>query len=192
MDKIKILVIAGSLREESFSKKTARFFVGLLTKKGVEAEFVDLRDLEIPVYDGDVQEKAFPKGAQALKDKIVAADAVLIVTPEYNHAPSGVLKNAINWSSRPYGTSAFTDKLVGMASISTGRIGGARALLDLRVSLAETGAWVMPNEVSIGMVDKLLGEDGQITDEQMKSVIDNLLGQLITWSERFRKIKNEG
>ncbi len=189
---IKILVFAGSLREESFSKKTARFFVGLLEKRGVEAEFVDLRDLEIPLYDGDLQEKVYPKGAQILKDKIVAADAFLIVTPEYNHTSSGVLKNAINWASRPYGTSAFTDKLVGISSISTGRIGGARALLDLRVSLAETGAWVMPQEVSIGMVDKLLGGDGQITDEQMKSVIDNFLGLLISWSERFRKINNEG
>lgn len=191
-DKVKIFGFAGSLRDGAYSKAVARFVTKLIQEKGTEAEFVDLKDLDIPLYDADVQEAGFPADAKNLKDKIRAADAVLIVSPEYNHASPGVLKNAINWMSRPYGDSAFEDKLVGMMSTSPGRVGGARALLDLRVSLAEMGAWVMPNEVSIGQVHELLNEKGEITDLQLVEIIQDFLDELILWTKRFKGMKKNG
>ena len=187
-NKVKILVFAGSLRDGAYSKSVAHFVMKLLKEKGVEAEFIDLKDLEIPLYDADVQNLRYPRGAQTLKDKIKALDAVLIVTPEYNHATPGVLKNAINWTSRPYGNSAFEDKLVAMISNSPGPTGGARALYDLRVSLAETGAWVLPDDVSIGGVHELLDEGSNIKEPQLVEIINGFLDELILWSKRFKRM----
>ena len=188
-NQVKILGFAGSLREGAYSKAVARFTLKLAKEKEVETEFVDLRDLAIPLYDGDLQERSFPKSVQILKDKIRAADAVLIVSPEYNHASPGALKNAINWASRPYGDSAFEDKLVAMMSTSPGRVGGARALIDLRTSLAEMGTWVMPSEVSIGQVHELLDQKGDISQPQLLEFIQDFLDQLILWAKRFKRMK---
>ena len=109
---MKILGFAGSLRENSFNKKVVRFTLKLAEEQGVKTEFLDLRDLNIPLYDGDLEESSFPESVEVFKEKIRTADAILISSPEYNHASPGVLKNALNWSSRPYGDAAFDGKLL--------------------------------------------------------------------------------
>ncbi len=188
-DRIKILGFAGSLREGSYNKKIVRFALKIAEEQGVETEFLDLRDLNIPPYDADLQEKAFPKGVQEFKNKIRAADAILISSPEYNHASPGVLKNALNWSSRPYGDAAFEGKLVGLMSAAPGRLGGARALIDLRTSLNEMGAWVYPPTVSIPGVSRVLDERENITDPELVEVIKDFLSGLISWAKRFQDLK---
>lgn len=189
--KLKILGFAGSLREDAYSKKVARFTLEKLSQMGVDTEFVDLRDFDIPLYDGDLQERAFPKGVQKFKNLIKEADAVLICSPEYNWASPGVLKNALNWSSRPYGDAAFDGKLVALMSSSPGRVGGARALLDLRTSLNEMSAWVYPPTVSVGAVHELLNEKGDIKDPQLVSAIEEFLSDFVVWARRFKEFGND-
>ena len=109
---MKILIFAGSLRRDSLNKKFAREALRLLSAKpGIETEFVDLQPLGIPVYDGDLEEASgVPAGVQELARKILAADALVISTPEYNGSIPGVLKNGIDWASRPVREAALTDR----------------------------------------------------------------------------------
>jgi len=190
-NQLRILGFAGSLRSGSYNKQIIKATLKITEEQGVKAEFLDLRDLNIPPYDADLQEKAFPKGAQELKNKIRAADAILISSPEYNHASPGVLKNALNWSSRPYGEAAFDNKLVGFMSASPGRLGGAGALIDLRTSLNEMGAWVYPPTVSIPGVSRVLDKNGNIADEDLVEIIKDFLSGLISWAKRFKEMKAE-
>lgn len=186
MDKIKVLGFAGSLRQGSYNKQVARFALNLAKEAGAETEFVDLRDLEIPPYDADLQERAFPEGAQEFKNKIRSADAVLISSPEYNHASPGVLKNALNWSSRPYGDAAFEGKLVGLMSASPGNRGGALALVDLKASFEEMGALVFSTTVSVSNVADVLDKQGNITNPNIVKKIKDLISGLILQSQEFK------
>lgn len=182
---MKILGFAGSLRTEAWSKKVIKTTLKLAEELGAETEYLDLKDLDIPLYDADL-EPNYPKGPQTFKDKIRAANAILICSPEYNWASPGVLKNAINWASRPYGNSALEGKLVGLMSSSPGRYGGARALIDLRMSLAETGAWVYPPTLSISEANQVFDEKGNIIDERLIESIKDFLISFIATAKKFK------
>lgn len=124
---MKIAVFVGSLQKDSHNKKIAKTLEGLLPE-GVEFDYVDLN---LPLYNQDL-EGEYPPEAQAAKDAVANADGVLFVTPEYNRSVPGVLKNAIDWVSRPYGQSAFEGKPVGIIGASIGPVGTALAQADLR------------------------------------------------------------
>lgn len=177
---MKILGFAGSLRTESFNKKIIKDTLKIAEELGAKTEYFDLRDATIPLYDGDLERSSFPKSVEKFKEKIRSADVVLISSPEYNHASPGVLKNVLNWSSRPHGDAAFEGKLVGLMSAAPGRFGGARALIDLRESLNEMEAWVYPSAVSIPGVMTVLNEKGDITDERLIEQIKDFLSSLIS------------
>jgi chromate reductase len=124
---ITILGFAGSLRKGSYNKALLRAAVEL-APSDVRIEVFDLEG--IPVFNQDLEEHP-PKRVREFKAKIRAADALLIATPEYNYSVPGVLKNAIDWASRPYGDNAFEDKPVALMSASNGMLGGARAQYQL-------------------------------------------------------------
>ena len=129
---IEVAVLVGSLRDESFNHRLAL----ALQKQGPEDwRYKNVRIDEVPYYDAD-EEKPMPDTVRKLKDSIEAADALMFVTPEYNRSVPGVLKNAIDWGSRPYGQNSFAGKPALVAGTSPGNIGTAVAQAHLRSMLA--------------------------------------------------------
>ena len=147
-----IIVLAGSLRKDSLNKKLAQAVTKLLQDKGVQAEFIDLKDYPMPLFDQDVEAQGTQEQALALKKKWIEADGIIICSPEYNSSYPGVLKNAIDWISRTFEEepSAFKTKVVGLMAASPGGLGGIRMLPQLRTLMANVGCIVVPTMVSIG------------------------------------------
>ena len=172
---IKILGIAGSVRKASFNKSALRAAQNLVPE-GASIEIFDIDGL--PGFNQD-EEKNPPAKVTELKAKIRAADAVLFVTPEYNYSIPGVLKNAIDWASRPYGDSAWKGKPVAVMGASVGVIGTARAQYHLRQVFVflDMDALNQP-EVMIN-ASKSFDDQGNLTDEQTKELVGKLLANLV-------------
>ena len=165
---MKIVALSGSLRKDSFNTALVREIIKL-APAGMEIEQAEIGD--VPLYNSDL-EAQFPPAAQALKDKIAAADGLIIVTPEYNRSIPGVLKNAIDWASRPYGKSSFTHKPVLIAGVSVGKIGTAIAQTHLRQVLSHLDANVIGQpELFLGPSGDILDAEGKIKDEGTKTLL---------------------
>ncbi|MCX5805990.1 MAG: NAD(P)H-dependent oxidoreductase [Proteobacteria bacterium] len=180
--KISILGFAGSLRKGSFNKAILRAAVELLPE---EAE-LDIFDLEgIPPFNQDL-ESQMPERVKEFKQKIRAADAILIATPEYNYSVPGVLKNAIDWASRPYGDNVFSGKPLALMGASIGMLGTARAQYHLRQTLVFLNVYPLNQpEIMIPFVEQKIDENGNLADEKTRSKIKELIESLISWTKRL-------
>jgi len=172
---VSILGIAGSLRRGSYN----RFALRAAQKLAPRGVAIDIFELDgIPLYNQD-QEKEPPAKVTDLKARIRAADAVLLVTPEYNYSIPGVLKNAIDWASRPYGDSAWAGKPVAVMGASIGALGTARAQYHLRQCFVFLDMDpVNQPEVMIGGAQQRFDPQGNLTDETSRKLITELLGAL--------------
>src|SRR5580693_8129338 len=181
---VRILGIAGSLRRGSYNQAALRA-AKLLVPENSE---IDLFQLEgIPTFNED-DEKRPPSSVLELKKRIRRADAVLIVTPEYNYSIPGVLKNAIDWASRPYGDSAWTEKPAAIMGASVGTIGTARAQYHLRQIMVFLNMFpINQPEVMIGHAAERFDKDGKLTDEKTKEFIRQLLTNLVAWTRRLEQ-----
>ena len=175
-DQISILGIAGSLRRESYNKAALRAAQGLCPE-GAKLEIYDLAGL--PLFNQDEEKHPTPKVAE-FKQKIRAADAILISTAEYNYGLPGVLKNAIDCASRPYGDSAWSGKPIAIMSAAMGTAGGLRAQYQLRQCFVflNLEAVVQP-EVAIASAHQRFDDKGNLTDETSKKMIAQLLQNLV-------------
>ena len=174
---MRILGIAGSLRESSYNRALLRSARELLTE-GVESVEHDLSDL--PFYDGDVEAAGDPYSVVALKEAIRDADALLIATPEYNRGVPGVLKNAVDWASRPPLGSPLTGKPVAIMGASTGRGGTARAQEQLRSALEFSRANVLEQpEVLVPEAFMRFDQQGELVDEGARAELAELLDTLV-------------
>jgi len=163
----KILLISGSLREKSTNTALLRAFETELQEKAT----VTWGNIELPLFNEELEEQ-FPTAAETLKQQILAADAVIIATPEYNRGMSGVLKNAIDWTSRPYGQSAWTGKKVLVVAASPGGIAGALAVYQVKQSLLHLDAQVFGQpEFMVGGAPQKFDEAGTLTDSVTKDQI---------------------
>jgi len=182
---IRVLGVAGSLRAGSFNRSLLRAAVDLVPAGMEIATFEGLR--EIPPYDADVESQGDPPPVAAWKRAISEADAVLFVTPEYNYAVPGVLKNAFDWASRPAGKSPLNRKPAGIMGVSGGNSGTARAQLALRQScvFTETYAMLRP-EVLVPRGAEKFDAEGRLTDERTREAVRKFLGVFASWIERFR------
>jgi chromate reductase len=181
--KIRIFGFAGSLRKGSFNKAILRAASEVVPDDAL----LEIFDLEgIPPFNQDFEQKP-PDKIRQFKQGIRAADAILIATPEYNYSIPGVLKNAIDWASRPYGDNAFEDKPVAIMSASGSMLGGARAQYHLRQTFVwlNMHALVRP-EVIVNFADKKIDKNGRVTDEETRKRIRELLEALITWTRRLQ------
>jgi len=180
---ITILGFAGSLRKGSFNKALLRAAAELLP----ENARLEIYDLEgIPPYNQDM-EKDLPAKVKEFKSKIQAADAILIATPEYNYSMSGVLKNAIDWASRPPGDNSFEGKPVGIMSASTGMFGGMRAQYHLRQVLVTLNLHpVNRPEVIVTFAPQKIDENGNVTDDKTRQTMGKLLENLVKWTKKLR------
>ena len=177
-----VAVVVGSLRKDSVSRKLAKAVEALTP----ELKFVEVEIGALPLFDQD-REATPPAEWVAFRDQIKAADAVLFVTPEYNRSVPGVLKNALDVGSRPYGSSAWNGKPGAVISNSPGAIGGFGANHHLRQSLVFLNVPLLSQEAYIGNVFALFGENGELINEStaeflkaygaaFKAWIDKILG----------------
>lgn len=179
-----VLGIAGSLRQGSYNRLTLLAAEKLLPA-GAKIEIFDLN--EIPLFNQD-EEKSPPASVTKFKQRIRAADAILISTPEYNYGIPGVLKNAIDWASRPYGDNAWNDKPVALMGASPGLLGTARAQILMRPLLSYLNMHTVNfPEVMIAKAHEKFDTEGNLTDETSKKLMTQLLQNLIDWTKRLAK-----
>lgn len=171
---MKINVLAGSLRQGSINKKLAQEITRLLQDAGHETKFLDLKEFNIPVYDGDVEDAGMPEGVTRLDQIIKSSPALVVVTPEYNGSIPGVLKNAVDWLSRVKPHSLKGRHLLIMAA-SPGALGGVRSLWHTRVPFEVLGAHVYPDMLAHPKGDQVLDESGRHIDPKVKERTVNLL-----------------
>jgi chromate reductase len=178
-----ILGIVGSLRRESYNRSAMRAAARLVPAGAT----IDVFDLDgIPGFNQD-EEQHPPARVVELKRRIRAADALLFVTPEYNYSIPGVLKNAIDWASRPYGDNAWSGKPAAIMGASTGAIGTARAQYHLRQVFVFLNVYAINQpEVMIGNAAERFDAQGSLRDETSKRLIRQLLQNLVDWTERLR------
>lgn len=183
---IRVLGISGSLRLASYNAAALRA-ARELAPAGMEIEVYQGLGT-IPPYDEDLRTaQGFPPQVQDLRDRIKAADALLIVTPEYNYSMPGVLKNAIDWASRPP-EQPFDGKPIAIMGASPGALGTARAQYHLRQSFVFLNGHVMNKpEVMIGQAATRFDGEGRLTDEATRGHLQNLLVALKAWTERMRR-----
>ena len=176
---VKILGIAGSLRRESYNRSALRAAIDLVPA-GARLETFELD--EIPIFNQD-HEQDPPPSVVEFKRRIRDADAILFVTPEYNYSIPGVLKNAIDWASRPYGDNAWNGKAAAVMGASIGVIGTARAQYHLRQAFVFLNIFAVNQpEVMIGKAHEVFDKSGNLKDEITKKLIRQLLQNLVALS----------
>ena len=180
---LKILGIAGSLRKASWNRGALRA-AQQLAPEGMKIEIFDLDG--IPAFNQDDEQNPPPRVTE-LKKRIREADAILFVTPEYNYGLPGVLKNAIDWASRPYGDNAWNGKPAAIMSAAMSMGGGVRAQYQLRQSFVFLNVdAVLQPEVAIGNATERFDQQGNLKDETSKKLIGQLLKNL---AEKIRLLK---
>ena len=184
MADLKVLGICGSLRKASLNMAALRA-CGELLPAGMTLQITSIADL--PMFNQDVFDAGMPEPVKRLRGEITAADGVLFASPEYNFSVSPVLKNAIDWASRPPNQS-WQDKPVAIFSCSQGPLGGARVQYDLRRILGQLWAHVLPRpEVFIGSAPGKFDAQGKITDEATRKFLTDLLAGFGPWITRMQK-----
>ncbi|MGE3920165.1 MAG: NADPH-dependent FMN reductase [Gammaproteobacteria bacterium] len=181
---LKYLVFAGSTRKGSFNKQLAKVAEAKLKTHQVEVTYLDLHDLPMPLYDGDLEaEKGIPENAMKFREILKSHHAFLICSPEYNSSISAVLKNAIDWASRPVAgepnLNCFIGKVVSLMSASPGKLGGIRGLVTLRSILGNIGCIVLPDQLCVSAADKAFRDDLQLTDPGLQKMLETICSDFV-------------
>lgn len=180
MTKFKVAVIVGSMRKDSINLKLGKALVKLGQDK-FEAKFVSI---DLPLFNQDL-EANFPEAATRLKNDISAADAVLLVTPEYNRSMPGPLKNAIDWCSRPYGKNSFAGKPAAICGASPGAIGTACSQASLKSTLSYLDTKLMGQpELYLHFTDGLIDADGNVSNENTQKFLQKFVNSFAAWVEQ--------
>lgn len=182
---IKILGFAGSTREDSYNKKLVKIALNGAQIAGVTVKFIDLRDYPLPLYDQDLEDReGIPANARKLKDLFIEHHGFLIASPEYNSSISAVLKNTIDWTSRPEPDEpslvCFTNKIAALMSASPGILGGLRGLVHLRAILGNINVMLLPDQKAIADASKAFNYDGSLKNPKMQAEIENIGAKLAT------------
>ncbi|MCX6122380.1 MAG: NAD(P)H-dependent oxidoreductase [Ignavibacteriales bacterium] len=178
-----ILAFAGSLRSESFNRKALQIAKQIAVELNTNVVDLDLKTLNLPLFDADLRANGFPESVKKLKDAIASADILLIATPEYNHSIPGVLKNAIDWASDK--TNPFDGKVAAIFGASNGLFGTLRAQLHLRQVLAALNVELVPQpQVFIRFAQSAFLPDGSLVDQRIKQQLRHLIEATLTLAYR--------
>jgi chromate reductase len=181
----KILIFAGSARTASTNKQLAALAASTAQKADVDVTLIDLKDFGMPIYDGDLEgETGLPKNAKRLKQLFVENDGLFIASPEYNSSFSPLLKNALDWISRPHTENepslwAYNGKVAALGSVAPGALGGLRGLVPLRMMLGNIGVTAVPNQVAISNGFSAFDGTGALKDERQSQMLKAAIDQLI-------------
>ncbi|MCC5643570.1 NAD(P)H-dependent oxidoreductase [Nostoc sp. CHAB 5824] len=175
----KILAFAGSTRIDSYNKKLVKIAAAGAQAAGVEVTYIDLRDLPLPLFDEDLEaQEGLPANARTFKDLLISHQGLLIASPEYNSSLTAVLKNAIDWASRPAPNeaplAAFAGKVATIMSASPGALGGLRGLVHLRSILGNIKVLVLPDQTAVSKAYEAFNPDGTLKDPKQQESIEKL------------------
>lgn len=186
----KILAFAGSARKDSWNKKLARIAAEGALKAGAEVTLVDLADYRLPLFDQDEEAAGgLPENARKLRDLMISHQGFLIASPEYNSSISPLLKNTIDWTSRPVSGEAplacYTNKVALLMSASPGALGGLRGLVTVRMILGNIGTLVLPSTLSISKAHEAFGGEGALVDPAQHARVESLGAELAEFLSRL-------
>jgi len=177
-----ILAFAGSSRRGSLNQELLGVAVGNATALGAEVSVIDLRDLELPIYDQDLEAEAMPQNVMVFRQILAAHDGFLIASPEYNGSLAPLLKNALDWSSRPTsgidGIDPYRGKIASIMSASMGPFGGLRSLSHLRGVLSKMGVLVLPEELALPMAHAAF-EGDRLREEGVHRALERQIAQFV-------------
>ena len=183
---IKLLAISGSSRQGSVNLRLLDAATHIARTLGAEVTCLDLRTLALPLYDGDLEAASgLPEGCIALKKALAEHDALLIASPEYNGFFSPLLKNAIDWASRPQGSlpSPFAGTVAGLIAASPGALGGIRGLPAVRQLLCNLGVLVTPGQMSLPRAHEAFDAQGALREEASKQMLDRVVRELLATAQ---------
>jgi len=187
----RLVAFDGALRRDSWNRKVLAVAIEGARRAGAEVTQFLLRDLELPLYDGDLEAASgLPEGARRLKAAMIASDGFLLGCPEYNTSITGVLKNAIDWTSRSEpgegALLAYRGKIAALSSASPGAFGGLRSLLAVRTILSGIGVLVLPTQVAVPRVHEAFDEQGQLKDPKQKAALEALGAAAVDLARKLR------
>jgi len=173
-NELKIIGISGSLRKDSYNRKALRIAKQLALKIGIDVEEIDLKELNLPLYDGDIESGGFPDSVKRMRASIKESDVLLIATPEYNHSVPGGFKNAIDWLSTA--ENVLDGKVAAIFGASTGQFGTMRAQQHLRQILTALNVIILPQpQVFIRSAKELFNPDGSLNDLKVQAQLKELV-----------------
>jgi NAD(P)H-dependent FMN reductase len=179
----KILAFAGSTRKGSFNKQLVKVAAAGATAAGAQVTYIDLRDFSLPLYDEDLEaESGIPENARKLKELMLGHQGLLIASPEYNSSMSGILKNTLDWISRPEPNEpplvCFVDKVAAIMSASPGGFGGLRGLVHLRSILGNIKVLVLPDQIAVPNAYAAFNPEGKLQDSKQQAAVEQLGSKL--------------
>lgn len=184
----KIVAFAGSHRAGSWNVKLIHAAAALARAAGAEVEVVDLGALPMPIFDEDLEREGTPENVSTFKDKLKGADGFLISSPEYNSSYPALVKNVIDWASRPADgepmLAAFAGKACGLLAASPGALGGVRMLPQLRNLLMNIGVVVAPTQFGLGKAHEAFDADGNLADERTRGRVEAVVAQTLELARR--------
>ncbi|MEM6672336.1 MAG: NAD(P)H-dependent oxidoreductase [Planctomycetota bacterium] len=184
----KIVAFAGSTREGSYNRRLLAVAARMAAERGAEVDVLDLAELEMPLFSEDLEARGTPESATRFKKALEAADGFLISSPEYNSSYPALVKNAIDWASRPAEgepmLAAFDGKACGLLAASPGGLGGIRMLPQLRQLLSNIGVHVVPTQFGLGRAHEAFDEAGELVDERTQASVARVVEQTIEIASR--------
>ncbi len=183
----KILCFAGSLRKDSFNKKLCHAAAQKAASLGASITEIDLADYPLPIYDGDLEKASgMPENARKLKAMFAEHQGFIIASPEYNAGITAVLKNTLDWLSRPDDSEhkPFQDKWVALLAASPGALGGIRALPNVRFILEGLGCIVIPDQLALNKAHEAFDASGELVSEQQQQRLEKVVRRLLHFSAR--------
>lgn len=188
---IRIMAFAGSSRRDSWNKKLVAVAAAKARNLGAEVTLVDLADFPIPLYDGDLESaNGVPENAAKLRTLMIEHDALMIACPEYNGSITPLLKNVIDWTSRPTDgiptSAAYRGMIAALLSTSPGALGGMRGLVHVRAILSGMGVLLVPGDVAVGGAHQALGGSESISDQRLDSRLEAQVKTLIATASALR------
>ncbi|HET7461578.1 MAG TPA: NAD(P)H-dependent oxidoreductase [Longimicrobium sp.] len=191
---VRVLVFGASLREGSLNQRLAELAARVVEAKGAAADRARMADFDCPGYDNDAETgSGIPLGAERLRQRLVAADALIIASPEYNASMPGYLKNAIDWASR-FRPQPFNGRQALLLSASPSMVGGNRGLWSLRIPLEHLGARVYPDMFSLAQAHQAFDADGNIADAQLRQRFEGTIDcflELVEAAKHYPAIKKQ-
>ena len=179
----RILVFAGSARSASLNKRLAAAAARAVQAAGAQATLLDLRDFELPLYDGDLEQLGLPPKLAELKALFKQHHGLLLACPEYNGSITPLLKNTLDWVSRPdpgeKPLECYEGKVAGLLAASPGALGGLRGLVHVRAILGGIRVLVVPEHAAIGGANKAFDEHGELVDEKQRASVNAVANAVV-------------
>ena len=192
MKPVRLLMFSGSARRESLNQRLAEAAAEIAKQLGAEVDVINLANFSMPLYNQDLEAESFPESVGKLREKMIAADGILLACPEYNGSITPLLKNTLDWVSRPEenvaeGLIAYRGMVAGLVAASPGGLGGMRGLVHVRAILSGLGATVVPEDMALGTAYKAFDAKGALADDAKQKRLTDVVKGLLRTAKALRQ-----